>query len=248
MARSAMVGWARGDSLNPLGELNRQSITSIVAPETVQIQRFECSAEAQQRIQTVTGAVLLQIQIRNRVRLQAGNAAGLATKAAKRLETLDSDLFTTFQNAFGEKPDTRPKWAPAGGWTHAQIVRQRFLGANKYLKDPWVIYSCWGRPRGAGGPEVNPDYLALALPGKHWIALGRRYWQADQAKNFDTTTYSLLLAALRAYYGPLLSDAPLAQAPLVRKIGNIYCYIQFAADLFNANLPDWVESNCPKSA
>ena len=243
MATSAMVGRAPGASLNPLGELNRQPITKIVVPENVPIQRFECSAEARQRIQAVTGAVLLQGQIRARVRLQAGNAASLATKAATRLQTVDSNLFSSFHDAFGVEPNSRPSWAPPGGWTHAQIVRQRFLGAHKHLKTPSLLYSCWGRPRGAGGPEVNPDYLALALPGQYWIALGLRYWQADQAKDSDTTTYALLLAALRAYYGPLLSDAP-----LVRKIGNLHCYIQFVADLLNANLPSWVESNCPKSA
>jgi len=249
MSRGAMVGRACGDRSNPLGEPNkpRQPITSIVAPESVQI-HFECSAEARQRIQNVTGAVLLQAQILNRVRLQVGNAASLAKKAATRLQTVDDALSSIFQNAFGVAPNSRPSWAGPGAWTHAQIVRQRFLGAHKHLKTPSLLFSCWGRPRGAGGPEVDPDYLALALPGKYWIALGRRYWQADQNKDFDTTTYALLLAALRAYYGPLLSNAPLEQAPLVRKIGNIHCYIQFVADLFNANLPVWVESNCPKSA
>jgi hypothetical protein len=249
MARMPIVGRARRDSLNPLGEPNkpRQSVTSFVVPENVGIQRFECSAEARQRIQDVTGAVLLQAQIHNRVRLQAGNAASLAKKAATRLQTVDDTLSSIFHNVFGVEANSPPSWAPRGGWTHARIVQQRFLGAHKHLKTPSLLYSCWGRPRGAG-PEVNPDYLALALPGKYWIALGRRYWQADQDKDFDTTTYALLLAALRAYYGPLLSNAPLQQAPLVRKIGNIHCYAQFVADVFNLNLPDWVEANCPKSA
>jgi hypothetical protein len=239
-----MVGLARCESLNPLGELNRKPITSVVVPENVPIQRFECSEEARQRIQAATGAaVLLQGQIRARVRLQARNAAGLAKKAAKSLETVDPNLFLSFKDAFSVEPNSPPSWARPGGWTHARIVRQRFLGAHKHLTSTSLLYSCWGKPRGAGGPEVNPDYLALALPGKYWIALGRRFWQADQSKDFDTTTYALLLAALRAYYGPLLSDSP-----LVRKIGNLHCYVQFVADLFNANLPDWVGSNCPKSA
>ena len=66
MASSANVGRALGDSLNPLGELNRQSITKIVVPENLPIQRFECSEEARQRIQVATGAVVLQVQIRAR--------------------------------------------------------------------------------------------------------------------------------------------------------------------------------------
>lgn len=251
-ARSASFADLKRSSRNALGQPPpsvgppRQSIVSVAFGEEVPIRRFECSAEAILRIQAVTGIVKTREELLESVRFQAGNAAGVAAKVASRLQVPDSTLASVFHNAFGVTHDSVPSWARPGGWNHGRIVRQRFLGARRLLKSGSLLYSCWGRPRRAGGPETNPDYLVLALPRQYWIALGRRYWEADRNVDVDTTTHAFLFAALRAYYGPLLSDAPPLQAPLVRMLGNIHCYIQFVVDLLNAKLPDWVQANCPK--
>jgi hypothetical protein len=240
---------AREGSWRPLGEpiVPPKSIVAIVFGEDVPIRRFECPAEALLRIKTVTGITMTRAEVLDSVRLQAGNAAGVAAKTASRLASPDATTVAAFENTFRVKHDS--SWrAPAAGWSHSRIVRQRFLGAHRLLKSGALLYSCWGRPRVARGPETSPDYLALAQPGQYWIALGRRYWEANRDGDVDTTTHAFLFAALRAYYGPLLSDAPATLVPPVRMLGNIHCYIQFVANMFNAKLPNWVADNCPKGA
>jgi hypothetical protein len=226
-----------------------QSIVSRVFGVDVPIKRFECSPDALLRIQAVTGFTTTHAGTLSKVRLQAGNAAGVAKKAADRLASPDGNVISAFQNTFGKTPDAFPTSSPRpGAWNLGKIVRQRFLGAHRLLTSGALLYSCWGRPRKAGGPEVNPNYLVLAQPGQYWIALGRLYWEADRNGDVDTTTHAFLFAALRAYYGPLLSDATPTQAPSLRVIRNIHCYIQFVVRLFNSNLPTWVDINCSKTA
>lgn len=203
---------------------------------------FECPDSVLARITTDAGmpmnraAVLTDIQRHIRV------AACVASDMATRLGARDPRLVAEFSEAFGQPIDT--PWRP-GGWSHGRVVQQRFLGARRLLVSGDVLYSCWGRPRRAGGPETDPDYLALASPGEYWIALGRRYWKARDInlKTFamDTRTFAILLAALRAYYGPLLSDA----TPTARVIRNINCYLRFAKRLLNWPNPQWVEDGCP---
>lgn len=243
---------APGRSSGRLGERGTpidppKSIVSLVIGEDVPLRRFECSADALARIQAVTGHVMTQAEVLDSVRFQAGNAAGVAAKVATRLQSTDSILVSTFQSTLGVSLTSGPSWRPTGGWSHGQIVRQRFLGAHRLLKSGALLYSCWGRPRGAGGLEANPNYLALARPGQYWIGLGRQYWEAVRNGDVDTTTHAFLFAALRAYYGPQLSDATALQAPSVPPFSNIHCYIKFVANLLNAKLPTWVEDNCAPS-
>jgi hypothetical protein len=214
----------------------------------VPIRHFECPADALPRIKAVTGITLTAAEVSSRIRFQAGNAAGVATEVAKRLLSPDATAVSAFQNTFGISPDAFPSTLPrSGAWNWGRIVRQRFLGAHRLLKSGALLYSCWGRPRIAGGPETSPDYLVLAQPSQYWIALGRLYWEATRKGDVDTTTHAFLLAALRAYYGPLLSDASGMAVPL-RVFDNLHCHLQFAISLFNANLPDWVDANCSKTA
>ena len=245
--RCRSLALTRQGSWSPFGEpqINpAKPIVAIVFGEDVPMRRFACPADALARIQAVMGIPMTVGEVLSSVQLQAGNAAGVAAKTAARLESPDAIARAAFENTFGVKHDT--SWrAPGAGWSYGRIVRQRFLGAHRLLKSGALLYSCWGRPSGAGGPEIDPDYLVLAQPKQYWIALGRRYWEAVKKGDVDTTTHAFLFAALRAYYGPLLSDAPLTLAPS-RVFGNIHCYIQFVVRLFNANLPDWVETNCPK--
>ena len=245
----SIVAKRREGSWSPLCEpiVPPKSIVAIVLGEDAPIRRFECPAEALLRIKAVTGITMSQAQVLDSVRFQAGNAAGVAAEAASRLASPDATVVSAFENTFRVKHDS--SWrAPTAGWSHSRIVRERFLGAHRLLKSGALLYSCWGRPRGAGGPETSPDYLALAQPGKYWIALGRRYWEATRDGDVDTTTHAFLFAALRAYYGPVLSDAPATVAAPAHMLGNIHCYIQFVAAMFNAKLPDWVADNCPKGA
>jgi hypothetical protein len=226
-----------------------QSIVSRVFGVDVPIKRFECPADALPRIQAVTGFTMTHAQILSSVSIQAGNAAGVAKEAAARLVSPDPKVVSAFQNTFGVTPDSFPSSRPrSGAWNLGRIVRQRFLGAHRLLTSGALLYSCWGRPRQAGGPETSPNYLVLAQPSQYWIALGRLYWEAQGKGDVDTTTHAFLFAALRAYYGPLLSDATPTQAPSLRVIRNTHCYIQFVVRLFNSNLPDWVDINCPKTA
>jgi hypothetical protein len=251
-ASRARIANVKGINRSTLGQPivghPRPSIVAVTFGEDVPLKRFECSPAALLSIQTVTGIANTREQVLDSVRFQAGNAAGVAAKVASQLHVPDSTLASVFYNAFAVTHDSVPSWARPGGWTHGRIVRQRFLGARHLLKSGSFLYSCWGRPRGAGGPDTNPDYLVLALPGQYWLALGRRYWQAYTNSDIDTTTHAFLFAALRAYYGPLLSDSPLAQRPYVRNLGNIHCYIQFVINLLNTKLLDWVEADCPKTA
>jgi hypothetical protein len=191
-------------------------------------------------VQMTRADVLADIQDHVRI------AACVASDMATRLGTRDPKLVAEFSASFGQAIDAT--WRP-GGWSHGRVVQQRFLGARRLLVSGAVAYSCWGRPRGAGGPETDLDYLALASPGEYWIALGRRYWEARDVniKTFasDTRTFAFLLAAMRAYYGPLLSDARLMSAPSLRLIRNIHCYLRFAKRLLNWPKPQWVEDGCP---
>ena len=232
-----------------LGEpqiMPRKSIVAAVFGEAVPMRRFACPAEALEHIRAMTGMPMTVGQVLSSVQLQAGNAAGVAAKTAARLESPDPIVISAFANTFGVKHDS--SWrAPGPGWSYGRIVRQRFLGAHRLLKSGSLLYSCWGRPTSPGGPELDPDYLVLVQPGQYWIALGRRYWEAVHKGDVDTTTHAFLFAALWAYYGPLLSGAPLTLAP-VRMLGNIHCYIKFVTSIFGTNLPDWVEANCPQAA
>jgi hypothetical protein len=209
----------------------------------VPIRHFECPLAALARIQTATGVTMTQVQVLEDVRDHVRGAVCVAAYVAAELEGRNSKLIAAFRESFGVSPDSIPSWRTSpGGWSHGRIVRQRFLGARRLLASSAVLYSCWGRPRHAGGPEPDPDYFALAQPGGYWIALGRRYWQAS---HYTTRTYAYLLAALRAYYGPLLSDAPLMQSAAVRLLGNAHCYIRFVIQILNSSRPAWVEEGCP---
>jgi hypothetical protein len=224
-----------------------KSIVAAVFGEDVPMRHFACPADGLTNIRTLIGMPMMTVgQVLSSVQLQAGNAAGVAAKTAARLESPDAIVVLAFAACFGVKHDSAWR-APGAAWSYGRIVRQRFLGAHRLLKSGSLLYSCWGRPAGAGGPEIDPDYLVLAQPGRYWIALGRRYWEAVRKGDVDTTTHAFLFAALWAYYGPLLSGAPLTLAP-VRMLSNIHCYIKFVTSVFNTNVPDWVEANCPQVA
>jgi len=209
----------------------------------VPLRHLECSDAALAHVQAVTGVLMTRAQVLEDMRNHARDAVCVAAHVAAELEGRDPKLVPAFSESFGVSPDSVPPWRTSpGGWNHGRIVRQRFLGARRLLASGAVLYSCWGRPRRAGGPEPNPDYLALARPREYWIALGRRYWETP---NFNTRTYAFLFAALRAYYGPLLSDVPLMRAPSLRLLGNVHCYIRFVIRLLNRSRPQWVEEGCP---
>ena len=239
--------WTHWSSFGEPQIIPPKSIVAVVFGEDVPMRHFACPADGLAQIRAVMGTPAMTVgEVLSSVQLQAGNAAGVAAKTAARLESPDAIVISAFENTFGVKHDS--SWrAPGPGWSYGRIVRQRFLGAHRLLKSGALLYSCWGRPSSAGGPEINPDYLVLAQPGKYWIALGRRYWEAVHNGDVDTTTHTFLFAALWAYYGPLLSGAPLSTAP-IRTLNNIHCYIKFVTSVFNSKVPDWVQANCPQTA
>jgi len=94
-----------------------KSIVAIVFGEDVPIRRFECPAEALLRIQTVTGITMTHGQVLEKVRFQAGNAAGVAAKTAARLASPDAMAVAAFESTFGVKHDS--SWRATGAAARA---------------------------------------------------------------------------------------------------------------------------------
>lgn len=223
--RYASVTPARSN-LSGLGWIN----TGIDVP----MRHIECSSASVQKIIDI-GPFISRAEAIERLTMDIGHAAFVAHNSATALAAREEKTITAFKETFAVDPFRTD--LPAGRWTGGRIVQARFAGAFKLLNSGAILYSCWGLPRKAGGPEANPNYTIKVKPNNYWMALGRKYW--EESDN-DVRTAMCLSAALRIAYGEWVKEGLLN-----RQANQVTCYIKFGFKLLDADLPAFVANTCP---
>jgi hypothetical protein len=215
-----------GPSVSGLGWIN----TGIDVP----MRHIECSSASVQKIIDI-GPFASREEALERLTMDIGHAAFVAHNSATALAAREEKAITAFKETFGVDPFRTD--LPAGRWTGGKIVQARFAGAFKLLNSGAILYSCWGLPRKAGGPESNPNYTIKVKPNNYWMALGRKYW--EESDN-DVRAAMCLSAALRIAYGEWVKEGLLN-----RQANQVTCYIKFGFRLLDADLPAFVANTCP---